>query len=66
MKIQQIRDLTILIEYAGKKILADPILSGKGVFPAFIPSKTWSFKRNPLYDLPISKEEIVKALQLYW
>ena len=60
MKIHQIRNATIIIEYAGKKILVDPMLSDKGTLPAFIPSKTWSFKQNPLYDLPISKEEIVK------
>ncbi|QOG04571.1 MBL fold metallo-hydrolase [Flavobacterium sp. MDT1-60] len=60
MKIHQIRNATIIIEYAGKKILVDPMLSHKGTLSAFIPSKTWSFKKNPLYDLPISKEEIVK------
>ncbi|MDR7212405.1 MBL fold metallo-hydrolase [Flavobacterium piscis] len=62
MKVQQIRNATIIVEYAGKKILVDPMLSGKGTLPAFIPSKTWSFKRNPLYDLPIFKEEIVKDI----
>jgi L-ascorbate metabolism protein UlaG (beta-lactamase superfamily) len=60
MKIHQIRNATIIVEYAGKKILVDPMLSDKGSLPAFIPSKTWSFKRNPLRDLPISKAEIVK------
>lgn len=62
MKIHQIRNATIIVEYAGKKILVDPMLSDKGTLPAFIPSKTWSFKRNPLYDLPISKAEIVKDI----
>ncbi len=61
MKIQQIRNATIIVEYAGKKILVDPMLSDKGTLPTTpIPAKTWSFKRNPLYDLPISKNEIVK------
>ncbi|REA60111.1 MBL fold metallo-hydrolase [Dyadobacter luteus] len=60
MKIRQIRNATIIVEFAGKKILVDPMLSGRGVLPAFIPSKTWSFKRNPLHDLPISKAEIIK------
>ncbi|MES2652210.1 MAG: MBL fold metallo-hydrolase [Bacteroidota bacterium] len=62
MKIHQIRNATILVEYAGKKILVDPMLSDKGTLPAFIPSKKWSFKRNPLYDLPISKAEIIKDI----
>lgn len=63
MKIHQIRNATIIVEYAGKKILVDPMLSDKGGLPTtYIPAKTWSFKRNPLYDLPISKTEIVKDL----
>lgn len=63
MKIHQIRNATIIVEYAGKKILVDPMLSDKGALPTtYIPAKTWSFKRNPLYDLPISKTEIVKDL----
>lgn len=62
MKIHHIRNATIIVEYAGKKILVDPMLSDKGTLPAFIPSKTWSFKRNPLYDLPISKSEIIKDI----
>lgn len=60
MIINQIRNATLVIEYAGKKILVDPMLSDKGTLPAFIPSKTWSFRKNPLNDLPISKEEIIK------
>lgn len=60
MKIHQIRNATIIVEYAGKKILIDPMLSDKGTLAAFIPSKTWSFKKNPLHDLPISKEVIIK------
>lgn len=62
MKINQIRNATLVIEYAGKKILVDPMLAKKGTLPAFIPSKTWSFKKNPLNDLPISKEEIIKDI----
>lgn len=63
MKIHQIRNATIIIEFAGKKILVDPMLSDKGALPTtYIPAKNWSFKRNPLQDLPISKTEIVKDL----
>lgn len=29
MKIQQIRNATIIIEYAGKRFLVDPMLGGK-------------------------------------
>lgn len=63
MKIHQLRNATILIEFAGRKILVDPMLSDKGALPTTtIPAKTWSFKRNPLHDLPISKSEILKDL----
>lgn len=63
MKIHQIRNATIIVEFAGKKILVDPMLSDQGALPTtYIPAKTWSFKRNPLHDLPISKTEILKDL----
>lgn len=35
MKIQQIRNATIIIEYAGKRILVDPVLGEKGSFAPF-------------------------------
>lgn len=35
MKIQQIRNATIIIEYAGKRFLVDPMLGGKGSFAPF-------------------------------
>ena len=60
MKIQQIRNATLIVEYAGSKILIDPMLSDKGTLPAFIPAKNWTFKKNPLNDLPYAKEEIIK------
>lgn len=60
MKIQQIRNATLILEYAGKKILIDPMLSDKGTLPAFIPAKNWTFKKNPLNELPFSKEDIIK------
>ena len=62
MKIHHIRNATLIVEYAGNKILVDPMLSEKGKLRAFIPSKKWSFKRNPLHELPISKEEIIKDI----
>lgn len=62
MKIQQIRNATLIVEYAGRKILIDPMLSDKGTLPAFIPAKNWTFKKNPLNDLPYAKEEIIKEV----
>jgi len=40
MRIQQIRNATIVVEYAGKKMLVDPMLSKKGALaPAPMPAK---------------------------
>ncbi len=35
MNIQQIRNATIIIEYAGKRFLVDPVLGEKGSFAPF-------------------------------
>jgi L-ascorbate metabolism protein UlaG (beta-lactamase superfamily) len=35
MKFQQLRNATLIIEYAGKKFLVDPMLAEKGAFPGF-------------------------------
>jgi len=63
MRIQQIRNATIVVEYAEKKMLVDPMLSKKGALaPAPMPAKDWNMKRNPLHELPVSVEEIVKDI----
>jgi L-ascorbate metabolism protein UlaG (beta-lactamase superfamily) len=58
MKFQQLRNATIIIEYAGKKLLVDPMLAGKGGFPGFDGTIN-SHIRNPLVDLPIPMDEIL-------
>lgn len=63
MQIRLIRNATIVVEYAGKKILVDPMFSKKGALaPAPMPAKDWNMNRNPLHELPISVEEIVKDI----
>ena len=57
MKIQQIRNATIIIEYAGKRFLVDPVLGEKGSFAPF-PFSNHQELRNPLHDLPVKAEEI--------
>ena len=61
MKIQQIRNATIIIEYAGKKFLVDPMLGKKGSFAPF-PFSHHQELRNPLHDLPLKAEEIVNNI----
>lgn len=58
MKLQQIRSATVIIDYAGKRFLVDPMLSPKGTFPAF-PGTANDHLFNPLVELPIPMEEIV-------
>lgn len=57
MKITQIRNATLIIEYAGKRFLTDPMLGPKGSFPPYPFADSW--KRNPIVELSISLDEIL-------
>ena len=59
MNIQQIRNATILVHYAGKKFLIDPFLAEKGTYPPF-PNSLRQDQKNPLVNLPIPLEDILK------
>ena len=50
MNIKQIRNATLLIEYAGTRFLVDPMLAPKGAYPGFAGTAN-SHLRNPLVDL---------------
>ncbi len=39
MNIKQIRNATVVAQYAGKKFLIDPILAEKGAYPPFGPGR---------------------------
>jgi len=57
--LQLVRNATLLIEYNGKKILVDPMLSPKGAI------ESWAgIQRNPTVDLKMPAEEIVKGVDL--
>lgn len=60
MKINQIRNATVIIDYAGKKFLVDPMLAEKESYPGF-PGTHNSDKSNPLVDLPVSVAEVSDA-----
>ncbi|MGW8041989.1 hypothetical protein [Staphylococcus shinii] len=51
MKITQIRNATIVIEYAGKTFLVDPFLADKDKYPAF-PESFGQNRRTPWVALP--------------
>jgi L-ascorbate metabolism protein UlaG (beta-lactamase superfamily) len=58
MNIHQIRNATLVIEYAGKKFLIDPFLAEKGTYPPF-PNSARQDQKNPLVNLPISINYII-------
>ncbi|MCM3667225.1 MBL fold metallo-hydrolase [Mesobacillus subterraneus] len=58
MNIQQIRNATIVLQYAGKKFLIDPFLAKKGAYPPF-PNSLRQDQNNPLIRLPFSIEDII-------
>ena len=62
---QQIRNATGRIIYSGLTILVDPMLAPKGEYPGFEITKSKERKamRNPLIDLPITVEDILKDVE---
>ena len=54
MQIQQIRNATLRITYAGGRFVTDPVLSPKHAFDSFA-----GISRNPLTDLPCTPQEVV-------
>ncbi|GGB72886.1 UPF0173 protein YddR [Flavobacterium suaedae] len=64
MKVQLIRNATMIVEYAGKRMLVDPMFAQKGALARGpMPAKDWNWRRNPNNDLPISIEEIIKDIE---
>jgi L-ascorbate metabolism protein UlaG (beta-lactamase superfamily) len=61
MNIQQIRNATIVVEFAGKKFLIDPMLAEKGTYPPF-PKSPRQDQNNPLESLPTSIDKIIKDI----
>jgi L-ascorbate metabolism protein UlaG (beta-lactamase superfamily) len=61
MNIQQIRNATIVVEFAGKKFLIDPMLAEKGTYPPF-PNSPRQDQNNPLESLPTSIDKIIKDI----
>jgi L-ascorbate metabolism protein UlaG (beta-lactamase superfamily) len=60
VKVQQIRNATIKVNYAGTTFLIDPMLAKKGTYPGF--EGTYNSQlRNPLVELPMPLAEAMKA-----
>lgn len=58
MNMTQVRNATLIIEYAGQKLLIDPMLAKQGAYPGF-PGTANAHLRNPLVDLPLSIDDIL-------
>ena len=58
MKLTQIRNATLKLDYAGTRFLIDPMLADKDAWPGF-PGTARSHLRNPMVALPITVEEIL-------
>jgi len=56
--IQFIRNATFIFNYAGKKILVDPMFAEKGLYPGF-PGTPNSEMRNPLVPMPVKPESLL-------
>ncbi|AZN36619.1 MBL fold metallo-hydrolase [Iodobacter ciconiae] len=59
--IQQIRNATAKISYAGQTFLLDPFLVKKGSYPGF-EGTFHSNLRNPLVELPMPANEVIKGV----
>lgn len=60
MKLTQIRNATLLLEYAGTKFLIDPMLSDKEAWDGFAGTAR-SHLRNPLVALPLSIDALLNV-----
>ena len=61
VEMQQIRNATVKITYAGTTFLIDPMLAEKGAYPGF--ENTYrSNLRNPLVELPESTDEVLAGV----
>jgi L-ascorbate metabolism protein UlaG (beta-lactamase superfamily) len=58
MKLTQIRNATLKLDYAGTRFLIDPMLAKKDAWPGF-PGTARSHLRNPLVELPLSIEDVL-------
>ncbi|MBA9086301.1 L-ascorbate metabolism protein UlaG (beta-lactamase superfamily) [Fontibacillus solani] len=60
MNIEQIRNATLVVQYAGKQFLIDPMLAEKGTYPPF-PNSLRQDHNNPLVSLPKSIDELINV-----
>jgi len=60
VRLQQIRHATLIVEFAGKRLLVDPMLSDVGAMPPIENSPNQ--KPNPLASLPMPAADVVRGI----
>eukprot|EP01056_Protomagalhaensia_sp_Gyna25_P004638 Protomagalhaensia_sp_Gyna_25__4637@NODE_42_length_6385_cov_204_458714_g31_i0_p4_GENE_NODE_42_length_6385_cov_204_458714_g31_i0NODE_42_length_6385_cov_204_458714_g31_i0_p4_ORF_typecomplete_len257_score44_69Lactamase_B_3/PF13483_6/6_4e24Lactamase_B_2/PF12706_7/3_4e11Lactamase_B/PF00753_27/1e08_NODE_42_length_6385_cov_204_458714_g31_i019292699 len=58
MKITQVRNATLIVEYGGKRFLVDPLLADEGAYAPF-PKCARSHLRWPLVKLPLAIDKLL-------
>jgi L-ascorbate metabolism protein UlaG (beta-lactamase superfamily) len=58
MHVQQIRNATLVVEYAGKRFLIDPLLAEQGAYPGFAGTAN-SHLAWPLVGLPLPMDQLL-------
>jgi len=58
MRITQVRNATLLVDYAGKRLLVDPMLAEQGAWPGFAGTAN-SHLANPLVGLPLPLAQLL-------
>lgn len=61
VQIQQIRNATLKLEYAGRTFLVDPMLGARGAYPGFKGTYNQHL-RNPLVELPMPAAEVMRGV----
>lgn len=59
-KIQFIRNATLVLHYAGKRILMDPMFAPKDAYPGF-PGTVNPEVRNPTVEMPVEAESLLNV-----
>jgi L-ascorbate metabolism protein UlaG (beta-lactamase superfamily) len=60
MRIRLIRHATLIVEYAGRRLLVDPMLDDAGARPPV--ANTANQRQNPLVPLPVAVTDVVRDL----
>src|SRR5215207_8894640 len=58
MKITQVRNATLVVDYAGTRFLIDPMLAEQGAYPGFEGTPN-SHLWNPLVGLPVAADALL-------